>query len=233
MILICTSLSNMNKGDAACVISHTLVKVMNSVKMRFLMNFRLLAGCARKLLRLSVISALLLNSIAFSQEVISSKKSLEHALEGAVTCNLDALGDFIGSEYASVPGETTRGIEALGGAVANDPEQLGAVRFHFPAGTRVFGYEAREATFFSESTILFFVTLESSLANLNKINEVLKLHPIENGNPDGYGYFDKIDVRYIRKLNGHREDFPYTIFSGVERSDGRGKIVVGCQNLAW
>lgn len=233
MILICTSLSNMNRRYAACVISRAFVKVINSVKMRLLMNFRLLAGCAKKLLRLGVISALLLNSTAFSQEVISSKKSLEHALEGAVTCNLDALGAFIGSEYASVPGETTRGIEALGGAVANDPEQLGAVRFHFPAGTRVFGYEAREATFFSESTILFFVTLESNSTHLIEINRVLKLHPIKNGNPDGYGYFDKIDVRYIRKLNEHHEDFPYTVFSGVERGDGRDKIVVGCQNLAW
>lgn len=197
------------------------------------MNFRVLEDCARGLLRLAVISALLFNSTAFSQDVISSKESLEHALEGAVTCKVDALGAFIGSEYADVPGETTRGIEALGGAVVSDPERFGAIRYRFPPDTKVFGYEAREATFFSESTILFFVTLESNSRHLGDLNRLLKLHKIKKGNPDGYGYFDKIDVRYIRKLNKDHEDFPYTIFSGVEKGDGKDYIVVGCQNLAW
>jgi hypothetical protein len=119
------------------------------------MNFGLLGTCASRLLRLGVIFALLFNSSAFSQEVISSKRNLEHALESAVTCNVDALGAFTGSEYASVPDQTKKGIEALGGTVASDPEQLGAIVFRFPPGVKVFGHEAREALFFSESTILF------------------------------------------------------------------------------
>jgi len=233
MILICTLLSNMNKQPCSVRDVVRVLSVINGVKVKLLMNFRLLEDCVSRLLRLVVISALLFNSTAFSQEVISSKESLEHALEGAVTCNLDALGAFIGSEYANVPGETTRGIEALGGAVVSDPERFGAIRFRFPPDTRVFGYEAREATFFSESTILFFVILKSDSADLNELNRVLKLHPIPKGNPDGYGYFDKIDVRYIRKLNKDHEDFPYTIFSGVAKGDGKDDIVVGCQNLAW
>ena len=192
-------------------------------------------NCARKLVHLAAISVLLCNSTAFSQEMISSKESLERALEGAVTCHSDALGAFAGSEYADVSGETTRGIEALGGAVVRDPEQVGAIIFRLPPGTRVFGYEAREATFFSESTILFFVSLKANSSGLNKLNAILKLRPIRRGNPDGYGYFDKIDVEYIRKLKngGEDEDFPYTIFSGVEKGGGENNIIAACQNLAW
>lgn len=77
------------------------------------------------------------------------------------------------------------------------------------------------------------MTLKYNSTHFSEINKTLRLHPAPKGNPDGYGYFDKIDVRYIRKLRTEHEDFPYTIFSGVKNHDGKGDIVVGCQSLAW
>jgi hypothetical protein len=67
------------------------------------------------------------------------------------------------------------------GGVAGDPEHDGAIKYYFPAGIKVFGYEAREVLFFSESTTLFFMTLQSGLKHLPEINRILRLNPIKRG----------------------------------------------------
>jgi len=181
-----------------------------------------------------MIFALFVSSAAFSQEAISSQKDLGRALESAVMCKVDALGFFDGSEFAGGPGDAMHQLKSLGVDIAiKNEDYSGGIRYHFPPGVNVFGYEAIDALYFSESTTLFVVTLRSDLKHLPRINRVLNLNPVPRGNPDGYGYVDNLDVRYVRKLPESGGDFPYTIFSGIKDGDGHRYIAVGCQNLAW
>jgi hypothetical protein len=185
-------------------------------------------------LRWSAMFALIFSSTALSQETISSKKDLGLALERAVTCKVGALGFFDGSEFAGGPGDAMHQLKSLGVNIAiKNEDYSGGIRYRFPLGIKVFGYEAIDALYFSESTTLFVVTLRADFKYLPKINKVLNLTPVPKGNPEGYGYVDNLDVRYIRKLREPGVDFPYTIFSGIEGSDGHNNVAIGCQNLAW
>jgi len=195
---------------------------------------KLIRNRATSRLWLSMVFALFFSSTAFSQETISSRKDLGRALENAVMCKVDALGFFDGSEFAGGPGDAMHQLKSLGVDIAiKNEDYSGGIRYHFPSGIDVFGYEAVDALYFSESTTLFVVTLRSDLKSLPKISRVLSLNPISSGNPDGYGYIDNLDVRYIRKLQEPGVDFPYTIFSGIKGGDGHRYVAVGCQNLAW
>jgi hypothetical protein len=185
-------------------------------------------------LRLSVVSALVFSSTAFSQETISSKKDLGLALERAVTCKVDALGFFDGSEFDSGPLGAMHQLKSLGVSIAiKNGDYSGGIGYRFPRGVKAFGYEVVDALYFSESTTLFVVTLRADFKYLPEINGALNLTPIQKGNPDGYGYVDNLDVRYIKKLSGSDVDFPDAIFSGIKNGDGHNYLAIGCQNLAW
>jgi len=174
------------------------------------------------------------SSIAYSQEIISSRIDLERTLERAVMCKADALGVIDGSEFSGGPGDALHQLQALGVDISiKNADYSGGIEYRFPDGVKVFGYEAMHAIYFSESTTLFFVILRADVRHLGEINKILGLTPVAKGNPDGYGYVENVSVRYIRKLLEPGVDFPYTIFSGTKDSDGHDYIVVGCQNLAW
>ena len=174
------------------------------------------------------------SSFVYSKETIPSRNDLAHTLERAVMCNVGALGVFDGSEFSGGPGDALHQLETLGVDVSiGGEDDGGGIRYHLPDGIDVFGYHAVSARYFSESTTLFFVVLKVDAKNFSEINKILKLRPIENGNPDGYGYVDGVDARYVRKLREPGVDFPDTIFSGLKNSGGHNYIVVGCQNLAW
>jgi hypothetical protein len=178
-------------------------------------------------------SALVFAPPAFSQEAIASLKELGHALESAATCQRNAINIFSGAEFDGAPNDPKRQLEALGVSVANESRHGGETVYRFPAGVEVFGHEASEALFFDQSTTLFFVRLRSAPDQLRAFSQTLRLAPVPKGNPDGYGYFNEIDVRYIRKLIGSDDAASDTIFSGLGSRDGRGYIVIGCQSLAW
>lgn len=172
-------------------------------------------------------------SSGYSQSVISSRHGLEVALENAVMCKADAINIFSGSEFDGDSNDLKRQLEALGVSVINESKHGGEIRYQLPSGVKLFGSEASEALFFSESTTLFFVDLRSAPERMRAINRALKLAAVPKGNPDGYGYFNEFDVRYIRKLSGSEDTPPDTIFSGIDGRNGQDHIVIGCQNLAW
>jgi len=198
------------------------------------MGLMLIFNRTMRSLRCGVLLTLSFSSIAYAQEIISSQKDLGRTLEHAVMCKVDALGVVDGSEFSGGPGDAFHQLQALGvGISVKNEDYSGGIRYHFPDGVKVFGYDAMDALYFAESTTLFFVTLRADVKFLGKVNKILGLSPVATGNPDGYGYVDNIDVRFIRKLREPGVDFPYTIFSGIKNSGGRDYIVVGCQNLAW
>ena len=182
----------------------------------------------RAFIGVALMCALNFSSAAFSQEKISSKKSLEVALEDAVMCKTEALGIFSGGEFDGGPDDPQKPLEALGVSMTNQ-DKHGGTRFILPQNINVFGYEASEAIYFDSSTTLFFIVLRADSNRLGAINKTLRLVPVPKGNPDGYGYFEEFDARYIRKLDGGKVQFPYTIFSAIDHD----QVVIGCQNLAW
>lgn len=224
----------MTKALARATDNVGFVDALNFVSTRCLMGFmsdlsRVMGPLGRGLLLM-----LSFSSIVYSRETISSRNDLGHMLERAVMCNVSALGAFDGSEFSGGPGDALYQLETLGVDVSIDGEDdSGGIRYHLPDGIDVFGYQAVSARYFSESTTLFFVVLKVGAKNFMKINKILKLRPIENGNPDGYGYVDGVDARYVRKLRKPGVDFPDTILSGLKNGGGHNYIVVGCQNLAW
>jgi hypothetical protein len=177
------------------------------------------------------ICALILSQAACAQDVISSHQDLQAVLEKAVTCRVDALNKFNGSEFDGSPGDVRTQLENLGVEVNSQPPDNDTITYRFPAGVKVFGYEASEATSSAESVTTFFISLRAGADHLRQINKTLRLTGVTKGNPDGYGYFGKFNVRYIRKLSNDKNGPPDTIFSGTENI---GKhVVIGCQNLAW
>lgn len=178
------------------------------------------------------ISASIFTSAAFSHELISSRRDLEVALESAVKCTPDELGDFDGSRFDGDLNEKKE-LELLGVRVSKESRHGGEIVYKFPRGIEIFGHEVDSALYFDQSTTLFFVKLRSRSNNLNSINEILNLAPIRKGNPDGYGYFGEFDVRFLRKLHYEDDSPPDAIFSAVGNQNGRTYVVIGCQNLAW
>jgi hypothetical protein len=177
--------------------------------------------------------ALTFAPMAFSQETISSQRSLEIALENAVMCKLDGLNVFNGGEFDGGPADPQKRLEALGVNIDDGSNRTGEMRYRFPRGVKVFGYEASEAVYSSESITTFFVNLRSPSDRLGAVNKVLRLISVPKGNPDGYGYFNEFQVRDIRKLSDGKVAPPDTIFSGIGGQSGHEYVVVGCQNLAW
>lgn len=182
---------------------------------------------------LASFGALIFSSSVFSRETIASRRDLGAALENAVKCMPDALGDFDGSKFDGSQNDLRKIFESLGVRVAVESKHGGEIVYQLPGGINVFGYEASEALYFDESTTLFFIKLRSGSDKLNSISKALRLASIPSGNPDGYGYFNEFDVRFIRKLHDGNDGLPDTIFSGIGEENGRTHIVVGCQNLAW
>jgi hypothetical protein len=178
-------------------------------------------------------SALVLALPAFSQEAIASLKKLGHTLEKAATCNKNAINIFSGAEFDGAHNDPKRQLEALGVSIANESRHGGETVYRFPAGVEVFGHEASEALFFDQSTTLFFVRLRSDPDQLRAVSQTLRLAAVPKGNPEGYGYFNEFDVRYIRKLTGSGGAESDAIFGGVGIRDRLGYIVIGCQSLAW
>jgi hypothetical protein len=199
--------------------------------------FAMYTGTLRRLAGVAIgvvsMAALVFSPTAFSEEPISSLQALGKVLENAVMCKTSELDVFSGSEFDGGPDDPKRQLETLGVKVATESRHGGETVYHFPPGVKVFGYEASDALFYSESTTLFFVNLRSRSDKLHGINKILKLEPIKNGNSNGYGYFNEFDVRDIRKLSGGGDGQPYAIFSGIGNRDGRDYIVIGCQNLSW
>ncbi|WP_155632777.1 hypothetical protein [Burkholderia cepacia] len=175
----------------------------------------------------------LISSVAFSQEVISSRETLGTALEGAVTCRNDALNVFGGGQFDGGPSDPRGRLEALGVKITRGGDDNEKIVYRLPRGIKVFDREASEAFFSSESTTLFFVAIRSNSNRLGEFNKALRLSRVPKGNPDGYGYFDEFEVRAIRKLSDETNSPPNTIFSAVGKNKRHGYIIVGCQNLAW
>ncbi|WP_157636468.1 hypothetical protein [Burkholderia ubonensis] len=197
------------------------------------MRAGLIGELAKAIFKLMPACALIFATAVYPKDTLSSRRSLEVALENAVMCKVDALNIFNGSEFDGGADDPKQRLESLGVNVINESRHGGEIRYQLPSGIKLFGYEAREALFFSESTTLFFVRLKSGPERMRAINKALRLTSVPKGNPDGYGYFNEFDVRYIRKLNGG-EDVPHdTIFSGIGDLGGNEHIVIGCQNLAW
>lgn len=175
--------------------------------------------------------ALIFAPAAYSQEPITSRKDVEVALERAVNCNVDALGIFSGSRSDGGPDDAGRQLEKLGITIPSETKHEGEMRYRFPTGIKIFGYEVSEALFSSNSVTTFFVTLHASPDRLRTIDQILKLVPVPGGNAEGYGYFGEIEVRYIRKFGAEKDMPPDTIFSGTAHNGN--SVVIGCQNLAW
>lgn len=172
-----------------------------------------------------------LSSPVYSEQSNSSRYDLEVALEKAVKCEPGALNDFNGS-ITGTGTDFQRKMKSLGVRVASESKHGGEITYQFPRGTRVFGYDAISAIYFDESTTIFFVRLNSGLAGLRDISNSLRLHPIKDGNAEGYGYFGEFDVRFLRKIAGGASP-PDTVIGGIGRKDGRSFIAIGCQNLSW
>lgn len=192
-----------------------------------------LAMLSKAIYRLASICTLLLPSAAFPYDSISSKKSLETTLEKAVMCDVDALATLGGGEFDGGPNDPRPRLENLGVKIVDETgqDEAGRVTYRLPRGINVFGYEAREALFFAESTTIFFITLRSDSGRLKEISKTLGLTPVPKGSPEGYGYFDEFNVQYIRKLSTMGDTPPDTIFSGT--GNRQNYVVIGCQNLAW
>lgn len=177
--------------------------------------------------------ALIASSGAHSQQTISTASGLGSALEDAVTCKSEALGTFDSSEFDGSPSDTRKQLETLGVQIRNENKHGGETALKFPHNIRIFGYPAQQATFFSESTVLFFVKIDAGWKQLHTLNTRLMLKPIAKGNPEGYGYFNEFNVERVRKLKNATDLSTYTIFSGTTRENGHEYIVLGCQNLSW
>jgi hypothetical protein len=187
--------------------------------------------CLAKRTVTALIICMFFPAAPFSKTTISSTKSLETALEKAVTCHPDEISIFDGSLFDGGSDDPRPKLERLGVKIVEEPQHGGEIRYHFPLGVKVFGYEATEALFSSPSTTIFFVNLHTRSDHLSAISEALKLAPVPKGNPDGYGHFNEFNVREIKKLSDEKDIPPDTIFSGTGNS--RDYIVIGCQNLSW
>jgi hypothetical protein len=179
------------------------------------------------------ICSLIASTGAHSQQTISTASDLGSALENAVTCKSEALGAFDGSEFDGSPSDTRKQLETLGVQIKNENKHGGETALTFPHNIRIFGYSVQQATFFSESTLLFFVKIDAGWNQLRTLNTRLMLKPIAKDNPEGYGYFNEFNVDSVRKLKNDTDLSPYTIFSGTTRENGHEYIVLGCQSLSW
>jgi hypothetical protein len=164
---------------------------------------------------------------AYSQKKISSIDDLNTTLEQAILCDVDALNTFYAADPHYGPDDTRQKLEQMGVKVTNE-SQHGGIKFQFPPNIKAFRNEASEALFFDEGTMIFLVNLRLTSDHLSAISKILGLAPISRSNPDGYGYFDEIDVRYIRKLSNNKEANSNAVFSGTGRH--QDYIVIGCQD---
>jgi len=179
------------------------------------------------------ISVLFHTPEALAEDKDLSRSNLQTNLEKAVMCDTDAINIFNGSKFVGGSNDPKPQLENLGVRIIDDSTVSGPskITYRFPPNTIVFGHEASEALYYEFSTEIFFISLRSSADRLSGINKRLRLNPIPKGNPDGYGLFDEIEVRYIRKLSAMGDMPPDTIFSGT--GTRQNYIVIGCQNLAW
>ena len=183
-------------------------------------------------LRFSAICMLNFSAAAFAQEASLSKHGLESALEKAVMCKVNALDTFGGIGFEGGADDPRPMLEALGVRInENSTTTTARISYYFPPGIKVFGYEVSEAKYFDSGMMIFFVSLRAGSDRLPAINKTLRLAPVAKGNPDRYGLFDEIDVRYIRKLSDDKSMPPDTIFSGT--GSRQNYVVIGCQNLSW
>jgi hypothetical protein len=189
------------------------------------MRFPARVPCAmRKVLLLCV---LVVSHNAHPQEKISSRQELQTALEKAVMCDVDARTIFSNDLVADTLGVSHPRSELIKTDVAHDEDLV----YHLPRGTKVFGYEAKEALSSSRSISTFFVKLRANSDQLHTVRKTLRLSPVPKGNPEGYGFFGQFEVRYIRKLPGSPDSPHDTIFSATGNQDNY--VAIGCQNLSW
>lgn len=162
-----------------------------------------------------------------------NRSQLGAELERAVSCDRAALNVFDGSKFDGSSDDPYPTFLSMGVAIYNDPGKFGASVFRFPKGVRVFGYEAMQAVYSTESITTFFVELDAGPTDLVRLKNMLRLRPIEKEDMNKFGYFGKITVRYLKRVGGQNLDPPDFQFLGERTTNGKSSVFIGCQNLAW